>query len=389
MRVILYTGKGGVGKTSAAAATAVRAAALGHRTVVMSTDAAHSLAEPVPVAPNLWGQEIDVLRELDRHWKTVQEWLAALMRWQGLDEVVAEELAILPGMEELVALLYVTRYHRQGDFDTLVVDCAPTGETLRLLSFPEMARWYMHRLFPPGRMLAGAVAPIARGLMRIPIPGAQVFDSIQELYNQLEEMRSVLQDGSSASVRLVVNPEKMVIKEAQRTFTYLNLYGYSTDLVVCNRVLPQEVGDAYFDAWKEAQARYVRLVEETFSPLPILKVPLLQHEVVGLAALEELATAMFDGRDPTAVFYEGQSQELTRQGQRYVMRVRLPFVTRERLAVTELGDEVVVRVGSYRRNLLLPRVLMGYAVEDARLEGDVLVLTFAPARPAADGASGP
>jgi arsenite-transporting ATPase len=385
MRIILYTGKGGVGKTSVAAATALLAAERGYRTVIMSTDPAHSLADsfdtplsgqPTPIAPNLWGQEIDVLKELEFYWRKVQEWLTALLRWQGLDEIVAEEMAVLPGMEELVALLYITRYNRQGDYDLLVVDCAPTGETLRLLSFPDMARWYMHRLFPLQRGVTTAIRPIAKGVLRIPVPGQEVFDSIQELYLELEEMRSLLLDARISSIRLVVNPEKMVIKEAQRTFTYLNLYGYHTDLVVCNRILPQEVGDSFFDSWKESQERYLELIRQSFDPLPILKAPLLDREVVGLDSLRELGNHIFNGQDPARVFYLGQTQEVRKEGKRHILMVRLPFASKEELTVMEDRDELVVQVGRYRRNIILPRVLIGLSVEEAKLEGDILKVTF-------------
>ncbi|MFQ5860241.1 MAG: ArsA family ATPase [Dehalococcoidia bacterium] len=387
MRIILYTGKGGVGKTSVAAATALLTAEAGYRTMVMSTDTAHSLAdsfdillgpEGVQIAPNLWGQEVDVFKELSVHWKTIQEWLAALMRWQGMDEVMAEELAILPGMEELVALLYVTQYSRQQEWDVLIVDCAPTGETLRLLSFPDMARWYMHRLFPLEKKVAAAIGPVARGILHLPIPDQRVFDSIQDLYTQLEEMRQLLLNPETASVRLVVNPEKMVIKEAQRTFTYLNLYGYHTDLVVCNRVLPQAAGDGFFHNWRVSQGKHIKLIEEVFSPLPILQAPLLDREAVGVEALQELGEAIFTATDPTQVFYHGQAQEVVREGRNLVLKVQLPFASREEVSVLESGDEVVVQVGRYRRNILLPRVLVGSSVQEATLEGDTLRLTFSP-----------
>ena len=282
MRTILYTGKGGVGKTSVAAATALKASEMGYKTIVMSTDPAHSLAdsfdtglgsEAVSVAPDLWGQEVDALKELETRWKAVQDWLGALMRWQGADDVVAEELAVLPGMEEMVALLYINQYHEQGLYDLLVVDCAPTGETLRLLGFPDMARWYMNRLFPLERKVAAAVGPLARGMLRLPVPGARVFDSIQQLYNELEKMRNVLLDHSSSSVRLVVNPEKMVIKETQRTFTYLNLYGYHTDLVVCNRILPPDTGDGFSAAGSKPKSATSISSASPSTRYPYLKLP--------------------------------------------------------------------------------------------------------------------
>ena len=393
MRVILYTGKGGVGKTSVAAATSLRAAEMGYKTVVMSTDPAHSLGDcfdielsnsPVSVAPNLWAQEIDVLSELDVHWKAVRTWLSALMQWQGADEVVAEELAVLPGMEELAALLYINHYHKEGFYDLLVVDCAPTGETLRLLSFPDMARWYMNRLFPLEKKVAAAVAPFARGMLRLPVPGVKVFDSIQQLYFQLEEMRTLLLDPSVSSVRLVLNPEKMVIKEAQRTLTYLSLYGYHTDLVICNRVLPEKAEGAFYRAWKDTQERYLKQIDESFSPIPIFYAPLMEQEVVGLDSLKKLAEHIYDGGtgfdscagDPTKMMYEGKIQELTKENGRHVLTVRLPFTSAEELSIVENKDELTVQVGRYRRNIILPKTLARLSVEDAKMEGDALQIIF-------------
>ena len=389
MRIILYTGKGGVGKTSVAAATALRASEMGYKTVIMSTDSAHSLADAfdielgsdvAQIAPNLWGQEVDVLRELEVHWKAVQEWLSALMRWQGADEVVAEELAVLPGMDEMVALLYINNYQKEGGYDLLVVDCAPTGETLRLLSFPEMARWYMNRLFPLERRVAAAFRPLAKAVLGIPVPGAEVFDSVQRLYQQLEEMRTLLLDRSTSSVRLVVNPEKMVIREAQRTFTYLNLYGYHTDLVVCNRILPPEVEGSFFKGWKEAQERYIGLIHESFDPVPILKAPLLDREVVGLESLRKLGGHIFEaqepGGDPTGIFYDGPTQEITRSGGSHVLSLKLPFTTKGDLSVIENRDELTVQVGQYRRNIVLPRALAGLGVSEAKMDGESLRIIF-------------
>ena len=385
MRTVLYTGKGGVGKTSVAAATALKASRMGYRTVVMSTDSAHSLSdsfdtplanEATPVAPNLWGQEVDVLTELGTRWKAVQDWLSALMRWQGADEVVAEELAVLPGMEEMVALLYIIHYHEAKDYDLLVVDCAPTGETLRLLSFPDMARWYMNRLFPLEKKVAKAVGPLARNMLRLPIPGTEVFDSIQQLYLQLEKMRELLLDHATSSVRLVVNPEKMVIKEAQRTFTYLNLYGYHTDLVVCNRILPSDMMDGFFRGWKEAQERYLRQIHESFDPIPIFNAPLMEGEVVGLDSLATLGERIFDSEDPSAVFYHELTQEIGRHDGRHVLTLKLPFTSKESLSVMENRDEMVVQVGHYRRNIILPRALSGLGVDEATLDGDTLRIIF-------------
>ncbi len=385
MRIILYTGKGGVGKTSVSAATALRAAELGYKTVVMSTDTAHSLSDsldvqlgnsPVKVAENLWGQEVDVLKELDTHWKAVQDWLSALMRWQGAEEVIAEELAVLPGMEELVALLYINQYQKQRTYDVMVVDCAPTGETLRLLSFPDMARWYMNRLFPLERRVMAALRPLARGVMKIPVPGVDVFDTVQSLYTQLEEMRELLMDGSCSSVRLVVNPEKMVVKEAQRTFTYLNLYGYQTDMVVCNKVLPENSDSAFIANWRESQEKYLDMIHESFDPVPVLKAPYMDQEVVGLDSLRNLASHIYGEDDPSRVYCEGLSQQIVTTNGKRILNIKLPFTSKEDLDVIENNDELTIQVGQYRRNIFLPRALAGLGVDEARMDGDNLIIVF-------------
>ena len=385
MRIILYTGKGGVGKTSVAASTALRAADLGYRTLVMSTDVAHSLAdsldmelqaEPTRITDNLWGQEIDVLKEMQTHWSIVQDWLAALMQWQGMDEVVAEEVAVLPGMEEMVGLLNITHHYDSGNFDTIIVDCAPTGETLRLLSFPEMARWYMRKLFPIERRVATALGPMARGLFNLPVPDPKVFDSIQDLFHGLERMRSILGDPEQSSVRLVLNPEKMVIRETQRTFTYLNLYGYYTDLIVCNRLIPDTVEDGFFKMWKDSQARYFHLIEEGFAPVPIRVSHLLDREVVGLEPLREMGLTLFGEDDPASIFYEGSTQTVTREDDGHVMTVNLPFLGREDINLMQHGDELVIQAGQHRRNIVLPRILVDLPVSVARMEGSSLKLKF-------------
>ncbi len=385
MRIILYTGKGGVGKTSVAAATALRAADMGHRTLVMSTDVAHSLADsldmelgaqPTQITDRLWGQEIDVLKEMQTHWSIVQDWLAALMQWQGMDEVVAEEVAVLPGMEEMVGLLNITHHYDSGQFDTIIVDCAPTGETLRLLSFPEMARWYMRKLFPLERRVATALGPMARGLFNLPVPDPKVFDSIQDLFHRLERMRSILGDPDQSSVRLVLNPEKMVIRETQRTFTYLNLYGYYTDLIVCNRLIPESVDDGFFKTWKDSQARYFHLIEEGFAPVPIRVSHLLDREVVGLDPLREMGQSLFEEDDPAAIFYEGSTQTVKREDDGHVMTVNLPFLGRDDINLMQNGDELVIQAGQHRRNIVLPRILVDLPVSVAKMEGSSLKLKF-------------
>jgi arsenite-transporting ATPase len=384
-RIILYTGKGGVGKTTVAAATALRAAELGHRTVVLSTDPAHSLAdafgqalgpEPVPVAPNLWGQETDVYHNLRHYWGTVHDWLRALLAWQGVDDMEADEVAAVPGMEELANLLWINRHHESEDYDLVVVDCAPTGETLRLLSFPDSARWWVDKLLPIQRRLSQVLRPVMRPLTGMPVPDQEVFKAVEELLQQLGKLHSIMSDRELSSVRLVVNPEKMVIRETQRTFTYLNLYGYVTDAVACNRVLPASVGDGYFSHWKEAQEGYLQLIHEAFSPLPILSVPLLRDEITGLKALREMARHLFGSDDPARIYYPSVAHEVRAEDGGFVLSLGAPFVTKDEVSLSQRADELSVQVGTHRRNVLLPRVLSGLRATTARVDSGRLNIYF-------------
>lgn len=385
MRVILYTGKGGVGKTSVAAATALKAAELGYKTIAISTDAAHSLAdsfevtlgnEPQPIATNLWGQETDISQTLSHRWGTVEKWLTALLAWRGIQDMVASEMAILPGMEELANLLYILDYYEKDNYQVIIVDCAPTGETLKLLSFPDMLRWWMERFFPLERKAAGLIRPVMKAFTNVPFPEDAVFQSAQSLFEQLNKMRSILTNPEVSSVRLVVNPEKMVIKETQRTFTYLNLYGYATDLIACNRLIPDQVADHYFDSWKQTQTKYRQDIEERFSPIPIRGIPLFSQEVLGIPMLRAMADALFGPDDPTQVFFHGQPHTFHKEDNHYVLTMLLPFASKQDISLSQNGDELIVQVGSYRRNIVLPRTISGLSASEAKFEKDHLKIRF-------------
>src|ERR1017187_4471507 len=323
MRVILYTGKGGVGKTTVAAATAVKCAEMGLKTLVMSTDAAHSLGdsldrelapEPVEVAENLFGQEVNALHEMEGHWDKIHGYLAVLFNSQGVDEIIAEELATPPGMEEISSLMWIRRHSQLQEYDVLIVDCAPTGETLQLLAFPEVARWYLDRIFPIHRMMNKVARPVMQPFISIPLPSDEIFGNVKDLLLDLEGMKKILGDPKVCTTRIVLNLEKMVVKEAQRAFTYLSLYDYLTDLVVVNRVLPPEVTDRYFDSWREAQQRYALMVETAFSPIPTLETKLFDHEIVGLDSLAEMGESIYGDLDPSQIFYHSVPQRIRKVG---------------------------------------------------------------------------
>lgn len=386
MRILLYTGKGGVGKTSVSAATALRCAKLGYRTVVISTDSAHSLAdsfdrplgpEPVQIADNLWGQELDVLYQMERYWGTVQDYLASVLSWRGLQGIIAEETSVLPGMEELASLLQVVHLHDTGDYDVIIIDAAPTGATLQLLTFPEIGRWYMQKIFPLERKAAAVSSPLIRAITDMPIPDDRVFEAIKDLHVQLDRMQDMLTDRQLTSARLVLNPEKMAIKETQRTYTYLALYGYSTDAIICNRVFPEEASGTYFDEWRSIQAGYLETIEQSFSPLPIFRAPYFAREVVGTDMLKEMAEVLFAERDPTEVLYTGEQQKVIKQDDGYKLCIPLPFVSGKEIELTRSShDELIIHIGNRKHLLNLPRSLAALKTGKARQEGGTLCVDF-------------
>lgn len=395
-RIIVYTGKGGVGKTSVAAATALLAAERGYRTIVLSTDAAHSLAdsfdrplgpEPTEVGPNLWGQESEVYHNIDKYWGTIQSYVSSVLQWRGLDAVMAEEMSVLPGMDELASLLWIAEHHDRGEFDVIVVDAAPTGETLRLLGLPEAGRWWLEKIYPIERQVARLASPLVRRITGMPTPGDAIFDAGEQLFAKLEHMHELLADPELTSIRVVLNLERMVIKEAQRSFTYFHLYGYPTDLIVCNRVLPDNAGD-YFGAWREAQRRYWPLVEQDFAPVPVRTAPFFDEEVVGERMLRQLGSAVFGDADPTDFFFRGRPYTVKRDGSGWLLELELPFTSREEVRLTRYGDELVVQVGAWRRNIILPRVLLDARTVGGGFSDHTLRIEFAATPETAAAAKG-
>jgi len=383
-RILFFTGKGGVGKTSVAAATAVRCAARGLRTVVISTDIAHSLGDafdrelgpdPVEVAPNLWAHESDVQHELARSWGTVQAYIESVFKWRGIDDILAEEMSVLPGMDEIAGLLRIAQHHDSGKYDVVVVDAAPTGETLRLLSMPEAAKWWLEKILPLQQKLTKVAGPIVRRMIGMPMPSDAVFGQGQRLFHELEHMHALLVDSEKTSIRIVLNLEKMIIKEAQRSFTYFHLYGYASDLVVVNRLLPVDPG-AYFAAWQDAQQRYLPMVAEAFAPVPVRTIPFFDQEVVGVEMLGKLAEALYGAADPTTVFHHGSPYQVTREAAGYSVKIELPFASKEKVGLTRNADELVVSVGTWRRNLILPRALTSAPTLGAKFDDSTLTIQF-------------
>src|SRR5512133_702902 len=385
MRVILFTGKGGVGKTTVAAATAVRSARDGRRTLVMSTDPAHSLADsfeasignrPTEIVPNLWGQQIDAQERLEDNWREIQDYMVQLMNWAGTETIQAEELTVIPGLDEIFGLIDVKTHVESGNYDCLVVDCAPAAETLRLLSLREIMSWYIERIFPVERKVVKAVRPLVSRMTSLPIAPDQVFEAVERLHRNLDAVKVILTDEAVSSGRLVVNPEKMVISEARRTYAYLGLFGYRVDAVVVNRVLPPDVTDPYFGKWKDIQAEHLATVHESFEPVPILEARLFDREMVGMGLLGEMASEVYGERQATAVLYRDDPIQVEKRGTGYILRMKLPFIAGGDLDVHRRGEELVVRVGPYKRNLLLPQTLKRLSVRGASLVDEHLEIAF-------------
>jgi arsenite-transporting ATPase len=387
MRLILYLGKGGVGKTTLSASTAARAAQLGKRTLVVSTDLAHSLAdaldvslaaEPRQVADNLWAQEINALDEMRTHWGRMQDYVTNVLKKQGINQVAAEEMALIPGMDEIVALLNIHRQARDGTYDVVVVDAAPTGETVRLLSMPETFLWYVNHATGWKNVALTAAKP----LLKTFLPGVNVLESLQKLNDQVAVLRGVLSDPDVSSYRLVVTPEKMVMKEALRAETYLALFGYPIDGVLCNRVLPSGVAyqDTLLREMAGQQRMYVDQIHTTFAPLPVWDVPYHSREIIGPQALAELGASIWHDDDPIRVYYRGTTQELIKLGEAYVLRLPLPHVEIAKVGMLKKGDELIVEIGNFKRDIALPAVLVPMDATLARMVNGALEVTFTPVR---------
>jgi arsenite-transporting ATPase len=393
MRVILHTGKGGVGKTTISAATGFSLARRGLRTLVMSVDPAHSLsdsfdlraglmdvASEVQVAERLWIHEVDIQREIARHWGPIHAYLATVLNTAGLEMTLAEESAVFPGMEEVSCLLNLNHFIKTGSYDAIVVDCAPTAESLRFITIPATLEWFV-------RFNSGPFMRARRNLLTLftPVPPVKddFFDNLEALRRDLQGIDAVLTDSSISTVRLVTNPEKVVLRETQRAFTYFCLSGLTVDAVIVNRVLPADLSDDYFSDWKLTQKRWLDEVDEFFTPVPVWQVPLLEDEVLGHERLQRLGALLYDSRNPAALFCDALPFRLQRAGRDYRLRIRLPFVSNEEVRLYRKGDELIVQIAGLKRHISLPPRLAGYQPAGARIDEGELVITITPPAPSA------
>ncbi len=390
MRVLLFSGKGGVGKTSLAAATGIRLSELGYRTLVMSVDPAHSLgdsfdlgghlfqgdtADPYAIDERLSIQEVNIQKEIKRHWREISSYVISVLRTTGISGVEAEELAILPGMEELSAMMYVNQYRRDARYDVIVIDAAPTAESMRFISMPTTLDWYMKHVFPVQRTVLKAVRPIANRMSPVELPTDRYFANMKDLFDKLDGVGEILEDPRVTSVRLATNPERMVLRETQRAFVYFSLHGLTVDAIIVNRVLPERVSDPFFLEWRNLQEQILREIDEYFAPVAVKHVPLFSTEVMGRDHLREVAHVLYPGsEDPAAVTYTGRPYSFEKQDGHYEVHVQLPFATKGEVGLFKKGDELVVEIGTLRRHIGLPTSMAGLRPTRARLENRVLIV---------------
>ncbi|HEX9906852.1 MAG TPA: ArsA family ATPase [Thermoplasmata archaeon] len=385
MRIIVYTGKGGVGKTSAAAATAIRAASMGHRTIAISTDAAHSLSDSLerhlsgvitPIAKRLDGLEIDVQLELETRWKEIQGYFSDLLESQGMDPITAQEMAVFPGMELASALFYIEQFHKDDTYDVVVIDTAPTADTLRLLAFPDIANWYFDRLFGLFKNLLRVARATVGRFMSTPLPSDKFLKDVENLKNRFEYVSKILLDPEITTIRLVVNPEKMVITETQRAYTYLCLYGYNVECLVVNRVIPPEIKDPFFKEKLVEQRKYMQLIDEIFSPIKTLRAELMPKEVVGRKMLDLLADQLFGKSDPTLLYAKESPMKIYEANDETVLAVKMPFPMDKKVELFTRGDELIVQLGAYKKSISLPFTMSRKKILGADLDNGWLKIRF-------------
>jgi len=390
MRILLFSGKGGVGKTSIAAATGLQLSRLGYSTLVMSVDPAHSLADafdldtglfqektndPFPIDSNLSIQEVNIQKEIKRHWREISTYVVSVLRTTGISDVEAEELAILPGMEELSAMMYVNQFRREDRYQVIILDCAPTAESMRFVSMPTTLDWYMKHVFPFQRGLLKAVRPVANRISPVELPTDSYFANIKHLFGRLDGIADLLENPKITSVRLVTNPEKMVLRETQRAFVYFSLHGLTVDAIIVNRVLPEAVTDTWFDQWRASQAKVLDEIEEYFAPVGMKRVPLFTHEVLGRERLTELANVLYgEKEDPSAIIRTEAPYTFEKINAHYEVRLRLPFAVKGEIGLFKKGDELVIEIGTLRRHIGLPTSMAALNPTRATLQNKMLTV---------------
>lgn len=391
MRIIFFAGKGGVGKTSVAAATGIKASEMGHRTVIMSLDIAHSLSDifdigkdlldqnkgqPIKINKKLWIQELDIQEEIKTYWGDIHKYLSSLLNTTGLDEVLAEELAILPGMEEVSLLLYINKYVHEKKFDVILLDCAPTGESLRFISIPTTLEWYMKKIFKLERTVVKYVRPVAKRVYDVPLPGEDYFQAIEDLFERLRGVDQILMDPQVTTVRLVTNPEKVVLKETQRAFMYFCLYKMNIDAIIMNRILPENLTDSYFEDWLNGQKQRLDEAKDYFNPIPIFPVNQFKGEIIGYNNLKQLSDQLYGKQNPLKRFFKEDPYELTKKDGGYRLKLKLPFIVKKDVELNKFIDELVVRIGGFKRHILLPRRVASLNSVKAKLEEQYLHIYF-------------
>ncbi|MCK5277772.1 MAG: ArsA family ATPase [Cyclobacteriaceae bacterium] len=383
MRIILFTGKGGVGKTTVAAATAIKAARSGLKTLIISTDPAHSLSdalgyslnpEPLEVEKNLYAQELDVYYSMQKYWQNIRQLMLTVFRWQGVEQVLAEEMSALPGMEEASAFLWIEKYYSEKAFDLIIIDSAPTGETLTLLTLPQVTKWWVTKALPLQRFAIKSIGKLARVTTGIPIDKG--YEELEKIFDKLEVIQKIFADHDICSIRLVTNPEKMVLNETKRAYTYLNLYGYNVDAVIVNRIIEEDNHNSFFFNYIKSQKEYLIDIEESFSELPIFKAKHMGEEIFGTEKLVKFADLLYKRTNPEEVLYNESPYKLENTESGYLLKIKLPFLRDKSYKINKYGDELVLQLGNRRKNIFLPRFVNFYKLTNHEYQDPWLIVTL-------------
>jgi arsenite-transporting ATPase len=379
MRIILFTGKGGVGKTTLSASTGAYLSELGKKVLVVSVDPAHSLSdvleidvgpEPKEIFRNFYAQEIDVYYSIEKFWGVLKEYLKNLLKWQGIEEVLAEEMSVLPGMEEVSSFLWINKHVEEGKYEIIIVDSAPTGETLRFLSLPDAASWWVTKILPLQRKLMRFIRPAAKIVTDMPLPEEKTYDALEELFRQVYNLYYLLQNQEISSVRLVVNPEKMVIKETEKAYTYLHLFGFPVDAIFINRVVEKE------SPFYEIQKKYIERIVKSFEPTPIFMIPQVYEEVLGYEKLKEFGKKIYQDKNPAEVFFKDKPFEIFEKNGNYILKIILKEPSEEKLEVYQKEEDLIIKIGNFKKHFFLPRVLLNKEIKSACIKNNYLEIKF-------------